>query len=426
MLFASISLAFVQLILIISIFFIEYLRKSASIFLWAMLFILFGLMHFITVLSAPMEYPSWVYDNASLFVIFFCIIYLITRAVCPRYPIRFPKWSEITEQSISYRDNKFIKITSFILFFTVAYRIYQMVNGAGGLTETSWSAGRELGTQSDYFNAGQVIVCLYNYSCSAILLYIFCKKRKQALYCVLLITACVIITRNRVVVLPVMVSLIAYCLYNGTRFSMKKIITLSGIGALSVIVIYALQIFRYYGDFIQLADQFKFNDFSNQILVNMSSGKGDIGLRSAFYYFIYHNNQFGNFGQGHTYLRMLLVFLPTSWSMGIKPPDFAISMGDAMNTGIAGFSMHPTLLGDCYANFGYWGIFVGIFWGLFVQVFDYLLYRQKYIVKICLVVLYGNTYIMIGRGAVYNAFIWLIWGIILMFCVYYVCQCKNS
>lgn len=419
MLFASISLAFIQLILIVAIAYLEYRRKSVSIFLWAMLLGLFGLMHFITVVSNSAEYPLWVYDSASLFVIGFCIIYLIIRAVCPIYAIKFPKWTEISEKSFTIREKKFIKITVLILFITVVYRIHQMVNGVGGLLETSWSSGREVGMDSKYFNGGQIIVCLYNYACSAILLSILCKKRNQAVFCTLLIISCVIITRNRVVVLPIMISVIAYYLYNGTKMSLNKMFTLGMIGAISVLAIYALQIFRYYGNFIQFANLFELNDFSNHILQNMSEGKGDVGLRKAFYHFIYHNNQFENFGQGHTYIRILLIFIPTSWSLGLKPPDFAISMGTAMGTGIEGFSMHPTLFGDCYANFGYWGIFAGAFWALFAQIFDYLIYHQKIIIKICLIVLCGNAYIIIGRGAVYNACIWLVWGTILMFMVHY-------
>lgn len=424
MLFTSISLAFVQLIFIVSIAYLEYRRKSISIFLWAMLFVLFGLMHFITVLSNSAKFPLWVYDNASLFVICFCFIYLITRAVCPVYAIKFSKWSEISEHSFTCSEKRFIKVTVLILFITVAYRIHQMVNGVGGLLETSWSSGRDVGLESEYFNGGQIIICLYNYACSAILLSIFCKKRNQAIFCTFLIIACVIITRNRVVVLPIMVSVIAYYLYNGTKMSLNKILALGTIGIMSVLAIYALQIFRYYGNFIQFADQFELNDFTNHIFQNMSEEKGDIGLREVFYYFIYHNNQFENFGEGHTYIRMLLVFIPTSWSMGLKPPDFAISMGTAMGTGIEGFSTHPTLFGDCFANFGYCGIFMGIFWALFVQVFDYMIYRQKHIIKICLIVLCGNAYIIMGRGSIYNAFIWMLWGIILMFIIHYISNSK--
>lgn len=419
MLFTSIVLAFIQLLFIVITLFFEYKRKSSSIYLWAMLLVLFGIMHFITVVSNSDKFPLWVYDSASFFVIFFCLIYLATRMACRAFPIKFPKWSEVTENSFSERERRFIKYTFVLLLFAVSYKIYSMVHGSGGLMATSWSSGRDISARSNYFSKGQVITCLYNYACSAILLSVFAKKKMLTALSASLVILLVLITRNRVEVLSIMVSAVAYYLYNGTKLSSKKVLTLAGIGALSVVGIYALQIFRYYGNFIQLANQFNFSDFTSSIFNNMSHDRGDIGLREVFYYFIYNHNQFENFGQGHTYIRMLLVFFPTAWSFGLKPPDFAISMGTAMNTGIEGFSTHPTLFGDCYANFGYLGVFMGIFWALFAQMFDYLIYRNKALVRISLIVLSGNAYIIMGRGSVYNAFIWMLWGTILMFVVYY-------
>ena len=67
------------------------------------------------------------------------------------------------------------------------------------------------------------------------------------------------------------------------------------------------------------------------------------------------NNNFPNFNQGHTYLRVLLFFIPESFSMGIKPPDFAVSMGSAYINNFSNtiYSMHPTFYGDLFANFSY-------------------------------------------------------------------------
>ena len=425
--FSSYALSIIQLLLIIAIIYFEYSRKSASVFLWAMLFLLFGIMHCKTVFTRANEFPVWVYDSASVFVICFCVIYLLTRIVfCPVYTIRLPKFTE--ENNLTDGNKRFLNITIIILSLTVAYRVYAVASFSGGLLNTSWSMGRDASASKDYFSEDQVIICLYNYACSAILLSIFYKKRIQAIYCILLVFFCAIITRNRIVFLPILVSIIAYYLYNGTRLSLKKILILLGIGAFSILVIYALQIFRYYGNFIQLYEQFDINDFDSKILTNISNDKGDIGLREVFYYFIYNNNNFENFGKGHSYIRLFLVFLPTSYSGGLKPPDFAISMGTAMNTGIKGFSTHPTLFGDCYANFGYYGVFLGIFWAGFMQIFDFLINKQKRLeIKLCLIMLCGNAYIIIGRGSVYNAYIWMIYGIILMFISrYFAHSCKRK
>ena len=154
--------------------------------------------------------------------------------------------------------------------------------------------------------------------------------------------------------------------------------------------------------------------FFDSIFMNMSEGKGDIGLRDVFYYFIYHDNQFENFGKGHTYIRMLLLFVPTQWSGGLKPPDFAITMGSAMGTGLDGFSTHPTLFGDCFANFGYWGVFMGIFWAILVFLADKFANRLEINLKIGAIILIANTAIIMGRGSVYNAYSTFVYGIIIM------------
>lgn len=416
----SCILASVQLFLIIFIIYVEYLRKSVSIFLWSMLLILFGVMHSFTVFSGSSNFPAWVYDRASLFVIGFCTLYLFTRRfLCPVYALEFPKqWTHVTADDATRQDKLFLKVTFGILCLCVLYRVFTMWRGAGSLLATSWGSMREVATGGDYFSLGRVVTCLFSYSSACLLLSIYWKNKKLAILSAILILFQVLVTRNRIEILPILTTVIAYNLYNGSRLSLRLIVRLCCLGILSVIVIYALQIFRYYGNFIQFVENFNLSDFIATMFGNMSEGKGDIGLREVFYYFIEQDNEFENFGQGHTYLRMLLVFVPEAWSCGIKPPDFAISMGTALGIGEEGFSTHPTLFGDCYANFGYWGIFMGIMWAFIVQALDYIQYRKDVGVKICLIGLYANAYIIMGRGSVYNAYIWMVVGIVLMLIIH--------
>ena len=73
---------------------------------------------------------------------------------------------------------------------------------------------------------------------------------------------------------------------------------------------------------------------------------------------------------------MLLVFIPTRWSLGLKPDDFAIIMGSAIGMGPGG-STHPTLFGDCFANLGMYGVLLGIFWGIYATSMDYITIKRK-------------------------------------------------
>lgn len=103
---------------------------------------------------------------------------------------------------------------------------------------------------------------------------------------------------------------------------------------------------------------------------------------------------------------MLLVLLPTKLSFGLKSSDFAITMYSAYfndYNNVVG-SMHPTLFGDCYANFGYCGVFLGVFWAILVKVIDKVCKRKDDFYSIILCIIWGYSYVIMGRGAVYNGF----------------------
>ena len=422
--FLSFILAITQFLLITIIVFQEYRRKSIGVFLWAMLLILFGIMHLSTVVANYHDYPMWVYNHASLFVILFCLFYMVTRkilipsskALC----ISFDDWSKDNYQFITSLQKRFIYCILFFLFASVFYKIYEVAQYSGSILNSSWGSKREMVQSNSYVNAGRIVEPIYWCATSSVLLFMYWGKKKWAVISAFLILACVIVIRSRSQILPLLVAVISYYIYNGSKLSMKKIIILFSFTIISVITIYAIQIFRYYGSILNFIIEFDSHVFFDRIFTNIAEGEGDIGLREVFYYFIYHDNQFENFGQGHTYIRMFMLFIPTQWSAGLKPPDFAISMGSALGIGDAGFSTHPTLFGDCFANFGYWGVLMGIFWAILVFWADKFSNSLEINLKISSIVLFANTYIIIGRGSVYNAYSWSVYGLLVMLFVYYV------
>ena len=88
----------------------------------------------------------------------------------------------------------------------------------------------------------------------------------------------------------------------------------------------------------------------------------------------------------------------------IKPPDFAIDMGTAwsMNPYNTSYSMHPTLYGDCFANFWWFGIILGSLWAVLVFVIDAFVLRFETTAREILMVLLATSYVIIARGSVYN------------------------
>ena len=131
---------------------------------------------------------------------------------------------------------------------------------------------------------------------------------------------------------------------------------------------------------------------------------GELGLRNVFLYFIYKDNNFLNFNKGHTYLRLIFMFIPTKYSFGLKPPDFAITMGSAWLGDFSNtrFSTHPTLYGDVFANFYWFGIILAIFWAIFALIIDRIIINNCLLKQLNYISIFGSMYVIIGRGSVYN------------------------
>ena len=129
--FLSFILAITQFLLITIIVFQEYRRKSIGVFLWAMLLILFGIMHLSTVVANYHDYPMWVYNHASLFVILFCLFYMVTRkilipsskALC----ISFDDWSKDNLLLLFKRDLSTASFFSYLQVYFIKYMKWRSI-----------------------------------------------------------------------------------------------------------------------------------------------------------------------------------------------------------------------------------------------------------------------------------------------------------
>src|SRR5699024_6293938 len=190
-----------------------------------------------------------------------------------------------------------------------------------------------------------------------------------------------------------------------TKLNFKNIIVLSIIGFLSIYLVYFLRTVRFQGGLDSLFDGTTFWDLNKQTFEMLLMGDGELSLRNAFYHFVYYDNNFPNFNEGHTYLRLLLLLIPTSLVPHIKPPDFGITMGQAWSGDFQnmGYSMHPTFFGNVFANSYWYGILFALIWVVFSLLIDKVVNRDDKILKQILMITFANMYIMVGRGAIYNA-----------------------
>lgn len=420
MMLISSLLAILQIFLIGYICYYEYKAKSPAVFMWLTLLLMFGLMHLLTVFTGQTDFPMWVLDTASLFVCLFCVLYIITRKVV-RHKTGIPPFYYKEEQDSS----RFVSYLLILFFAVVLYRAYAVYAHTGSFFSVSWGTMREMSAETTF---GSVIISAYFAASGILLISLLGKKKMLSILVALLILFTATVSRNRVEMLPLFVSLLAFLLFKSRLFeklSPKSIFIMGFIGLFVVYAVFGMRVFRHQGSMEALiASSLTFVEFNSIVLEQIMGGEGELGLRSVFYYFIYNNNNFVNFGQGHTYIRMLLVLIPTALSFGLKPPDFAISMGTAYNPHLPGFSTHPTLFGDCFANFGFFGFFLGIFWALLISTIDYIVNsRKNQELKMALFLITSANFIVMARGSVYNAFFLLTWGSIFLFLLYAISKC---
>lgn len=417
-------LGFVQLVLIIIICLYEYKVKSPSIFLWATLFIMFGVMHFLTAFMIEFKYSETVINKASIFVIFFCIIYIFTRIITNRFKkvisIDFKSDNTYNTNLLTEVSKRYCNIIFIVFIVCFYYKVYSLAKFSNGIFSSSWGSGRELSNSTNLVTILKMVKFLYFQSSAIILISYYVKKYHMFVASCVIAIINVIITRNRIEILPLICCIICIFIFNERKLCIKRLLRYLFLGVIIIYIVYGLRVFRHYGTINNALQNFNIISFNNKILNYIITGNGELGLRNDFYFFINGNNDFENFGHLNSYKRMLLVLLPTKYSLGLKPEDFAISMGYAINSNLIGYSTHPTLFGDCYANAGMHGVFLGIFWAIFVYIFDlFIRTRKKTMVKINIISCISVFYVIAGRGSVYNPYVILIYNIIFIYCFYF-------
>lgn len=412
-------LSVIQFLCIVVIMVLEFNKKSPAVFLWATVFLMFGVMHMVSCIAGTNAYSGAVLNEASLFVIGFCVLYALTRILLLKGRVTAPHpyledgyLTQLSRQ-VSRAESTFFFV---VLCVAVVADIADKVIAMGGLGNTSWGASREM--QQSYLNISQITSVIF-LLLSGLLLYALMRRHyTYAAMVALVILIKVVISRNRVEVIPLFACLLGYYLIKRRRITIKMGIFCLICACLVIYVVYALRAYRWYGTIDNFLHTVTFQNFNEQILEFFREDNGELGLRKWFYYYIDGDNQFKDFGQGHSYLRVLMTFIPTRFSLGLKPADFAQAMGSAIGM-IPGGSMHPTLFGDAYANFGIWGIFAGAFWAGYVTLADKIMEFLRN--DICVFFAYticAYAYVVEGRGAIYNGNVMMAYGLVVLMVLY--------
>lgn len=406
-------LGILQFLIILIVCIYELRKKSVAVFLWAILLVMFGMMHLLAIITNSYLFSNETMNQASIFVILFSSIYILTRKFLDKNTIKTQKTVKDTEE-----NKQMMYILFILLVIVIIFRLGTLIKTAGSISNTSWETMRVTVTEANYLSFSQIFLSIFFVASSCIIFAIELKNKKILIASICLILLEVIISRNRIEIMPLLVTIIYAYINKKEKINIKMILTLAVIGVLSIYLIYGIRVFRRSGNIGNFFEQYDMKTFNNQIGEYLAEDDGELGLRNYFYYFIENDNKFTNFNKGHTYIRMMMVLIPYKFSFGLKPNDFAISMGTAVNETIEGLSIHPTLFGDIYANFGIIGILMGIFWAVYVICINKMCNNNNFTKKSVYSVIWGVCLVIQGRGSVYNAFASAIYSLIIFQVLY--------
>lgn len=403
----TVILGILQLVSCAIILVYEYNRRSIALFFWGMICVVFALPHMVDVLAGGYSFSSQTMNTASLFVILFELVYIVTRQIRLKFPKEvYPSSGALDIDNCDLDDTnarEYISIA--IALFLTLWMIAFSRSSFGGIANASWGAiySAQSGLATPVFAFAP-----YLFASIAGAVVVLWSKKKRVLLLVLILACFIflIITRNRVVMLSMVCPICLLVASKIKRLSIKHVVLGMLLVALVVYVVYAILIFRHAGTVNSFLNNYDFATFNREVLSSVLSGEGELGLRNIFYYFIEHDNQFEGFSQGATYLRMLLFWLPSGLGDAVKPDDFAITMASAYmgNPSNETYSVHPTFFGDAFANFGFLGFTIGIVWGTLFNIAENCFTKLKSDAKIYVAAAWAYALIVIGRGSVYNGF----------------------
>lgn len=278
---------------------------------------------------------------------------------------------------------------------------------------------------------GGIAYIIYSYLFTMCIPFCFLAYKYKRYYmfatAVVIVVALLLIFRVRSFIISITVPfLLAYIYNNKLKINFSRIVLVLSSVIFIIWLILGVHVLRIYGTIENIISESSFSEFNDYSYGLLFSKYGEFGLRNAFYFFIDNDNNFSNFGIGRGYIRLLMLPIPSFILPGIKPNDFAMDMAFAYDpiASAAGInSMHPTLYGDCYANLGWIGIFLGAFWALITLFFDRLTRKINIqIIGISIYVAIVYAFVLIARGAIYNGIFIVFFTIITHLFLWFLCK----
>jgi hypothetical protein len=395
--FLNYSLVVLLVLSFVLCFYIEIKYLSPTVIFWIGLIGIFLIPHLVYSLflkSVNLE----TLIKTTIFVSLFNYLYFFSKIILIKI-LKKKKYDWTFENLYNNKNERINRLLTFMYFLGLLVWIMGLLLAGFNPVSSSWND--TLKVNSFLSQIGNILI----FAASGIILYNYLTNNPRVLiFVVALNLVCILLLRARILLISLIIPFIILILYKNNRINFKfRFVLLILTFTFSL---FLLQAFRWSGGIADFNLK-KIPLYVSSSIKNITGKSGEFHLVTEFYTIVENNNESKYFGEGRTYWRLALFWLPRSLLPDnlkfIKPRDFAIDIYNLVyktpdNTR---GTTHPTFYGDLFANFGWFGIGMAVFWVLVTEYFDQMFKRNK----AKLVFLLGNIatfYVMIARGAIYN------------------------
>lgn len=387
----------------------EYSIKSPVVLIYAAAFVMF-LVPTIVESAVGGDYPGWVYLEAAAFGFIYVSFFFMSRKFFVAFFRLRSGWADgfINHGVGVGRPDG----TAIFLFFSISAFLLLVV----GLELFSVDKALSLNWW-DLVQSGSPVVLVGTYAtyCSAPLFVLaFLQKKSYPvvskisfLFGVFFVLFAIFILKTRSYVLIFLAPFFLFVFYKkGFRRSAPLVF-------FAVFVVFLFVLTRAVRHAENLSE---FLDLGMAYFFGGAASGAETDFVQAFYYYIYHHNDFDGFGQNITLKRIVFFWVPQSFGW-VKPPDFSYYMHSAYygSSVYDNLSMHPTVFGDAYGNAGFFGAFIYSFaLALYFSLIEkFQVLSKDPVFRWAAFSIVAVNCLTFARGAVYNAFMFSFLALIL-------------
>jgi len=207
-----------------------------------------------------------------------------------------------------------------------------------------------------------------------------------------------------------MIFVVAFAFRHGTA---KRLVALLALAAVAYMGLYVLEALRFGRDTAGIMQVIEKGEVSQAVQqFSQSHGShGESDLRLCEYYFFQDDVRQRLQVHGATYLRILMLPLPSTLAGSLKPPDPDNAFYQEYYKGLGWEGTLPILMfGNAYQNLGWMGLILAVFWAGVAYAAKWMMARVDFAAGAVLAGFYATACIHTARGAIYDTTALVFWG----------------